>query len=498
VNESQYQTLSKNCDQVLRGYGANICTIAIGWLHVLNEHPVNLSKYKSSFARSLFGGLLIRLRSAAFTLLKALKSKKTTKGWSTSSRVTGEIDFLLISHLLNENQLGVDNDFYFGALGEELQNIGKKCAILLINQTGKYDINIINRWEKKSVPRIMFDETISFLQEIQLRRELGAEARRLRKLKYKTPGAADIDICKQASYEAMSSLSISNLRFYSQMKSLVKDLRPKFVLATYEGHAWERMAFAAARTFNSDTLCIGYQHTILFPKQHAIKRTLGINFDPNIVIGAGNGSIKSLMDGCSLDSRVFKVYGTHRFNQDIITQQEMYSKKNPSTCLVIPDGIIEECILIFRFALQAAKLNKKIKFIFRMHPVLSFDQIIKSDNKFNNLPSNIELSNLSIEEDFRRARWALYRGSSAIIHAVMYGIRPFYIAMPEELSIDPIYKLNNWRIKVSRPQQLNSYIDSDLERSDIELLDESNEAIGYCREYFCKVDYKIFDDLLLN
>jgi len=492
MNDNQFKFLCEQCDKILTDRTSSIQTIAIGWMHIINEHPINLSKYIGLFYQKQFSEVIIRVRSAIYTIVIACKSKKNLLGWNVSTDLPSTIDVLLVSHLLNKEQLGSDNDFYYGVLAEALNDKGVKCATLLWNQSGEEVPNLMGKWKSSATPRIMFDRTLSFFGELRLRNSLAAEARRLKKLALALPSEFDVNICNQASSEAMSTFSIANLRFYLQMHSLIKALNPKTILVTYEGHAWERLAFAAARNIDKNISCVGYQHTVIFKRQHAIKRSLGKNFDPDIIIGAGNGSIEALIEMASIGDAKTIVAGTHRFNKKNSASVLKFNTKSPPTCLVLPDGTMNECLLIFRFAVEAAKLNKEVIFILRMHPVLSFMQVIKRDSKFSILPPNVIVSDARIEDEFNQSRWVLYRGSSAAIHAVSHGLRPIYIAIPGELDIDPIYKLTEWKKVAFNPIELNAYIQEDLVTDDKLLTKESKSAIQYCEKYFSMIDYDIF------
>ena len=48
-----------------------------------------------------------------------------------------KIDILIVSHFLNVNQIGKEDDFYFGNLASEIKKLGKKVVISLINHTDK-------------------------------------------------------------------------------------------------------------------------------------------------------------------------------------------------------------------------------------------------------------------------------------------------------------------------------------------------------------------------
>ena len=68
----------------------------------------------------------------------------------------------------------------------------------------------------------------------------------------------------------------------------------KRIFTTYEGHPWERLIFAMAREIDPTIVCVGYQHAIVFRKQHAIRRKLTSNFEPNYILCSGEHGFNNL------------------------------------------------------------------------------------------------------------------------------------------------------------------------------------------------------------
>ena len=97
------------------------------------------------------------------------------------------------------------------------------------------------------------------------------------------------------------------------------------------------------------------------------------------------------------------------------------------TCLVIPEGYESEAVKLFDFALRYSGLNKNFKFIFRLHPALNFNNIKKIKPELNQSKNNIILSNKSLEYDLERSSFVLYRGSTAVIQAVLADLSPIFI-----------------------------------------------------------------------
>ena len=115
----------------------------------------------------------------------------------------------------------------------------------------------------------------------------------------------------------------------------------------------------------------------------------------------------------------------------------------PSSVTFTPSPNYEcfECLILFKLSLGYAKQYPDQQFIWRLHPLLNFDDIRKHGVSLNSLPSNIHLSENSLDDDIQKCDSALYRGSTAIVNAINAGLKPIYYKQStDELSIDPIYQ----------------------------------------------------------
>jgi len=59
----------------------------------------------------------------------------------------------------------------------------------------------------------------------------------------------------------------------------------------------------------------------------------------------------------------------------------------------------------------------------------------------NELPENIRLSKSTLEDDLKEAKWALYRGTTTIVQAILSGACPIYFDS-NDFNIDPLYSVN--------------------------------------------------------
>ena len=60
---------------------------------------------------------------------------------------------------------------------------------------------------------------------------------------------------------------IPNLRLIFQIDELLKIYRPKAILFTYEGHAWERLLVYMCNNYNNKIKSIAYQFSTIKKKQ---------------------------------------------------------------------------------------------------------------------------------------------------------------------------------------------------------------------------------------
>jgi hypothetical protein len=509
LNEDQYQLLCEQCDLVLLASESTMETITIPWLHVIREHPVFLANYADLFEPVKSGKAIVRkwrrvLRSKAVWFRQLFRSLRADgKPWHGREELPRGIDVLFISHLLNPSHAGQEDDFYFGGLPKELAARGHSVVIALINHSGQPALYLADRWKESSVPRIILSGSLRIFEEAALRQRLKKESLRLKKLAKKEAPGLFQRVLFRASEEALSGESLAILRMGSQIGTLAEKLRPKTIVVTHEGYAWERMAFAAARRVRPNMRCIGYQHAALFRLQHAIRRNLAPEYNPDLILTAGTVGKELLERAPGLNGIPISVLGSNRiFDDDASGKRAMRSgqaaKSDGSACLVLPEGTASECHLLFEFSLACARMSPHIDFVWRLHPIMTYDSLAAQNPHLRNLPPNIVLSQKTLEEDIARCRWVLYRGTTAIIQAVLAGLKPVYLKLKDELSIDPIHELNTYRITVEATGDFLRVITDDFGVDKIYPWPGFEEAYNYCRRYFLPWDVTTLENEILK
>jgi hypothetical protein len=297
-----------------------------------------------------------------------------------------------------------------------------------------------------------------------------------------------------ASSQALSALTANNLRMHASLAQICQAVNPKVVITTYEGTVAERLIWHAARTARQRPLCVGYQHALVLERAHAIRRPVaapGLDCDPDVVLTLGEIPHASLAASPGLRSVQFIEYGSHRRAP---LPPLPPSQHRPRRCLVLPDANAHECATLFNFALTCARQRPDVGFTLRPHPMVDTHALLRRHPTLLSLPPNVSLSlDRPLEQEFAQTRYCLYRGSSAALHAVRAGIKPYYLMRPGELPFDCLFNLPDWREIVTSPQEL-------IQR--MSLADQSTDsaaashATDICERYVSPVRPAAINDLL--
>ena len=462
MTEEQYIEICAICDSVLLAPDSTIERVAIPWLHPIREHPVFLLNYSEVLTeeRPL---LEIKRRGAEFLRNAAYRIRQLGRAmavrgesWSASCELPKKIDVLIISHFLNASQAG-GQDFYFGALPEELSRMGYTVLVALLNHSSESGSALIGRWTPEMAPRVVFSNSLGILAEASLDRKLKAESARLRRLAQTKCEGLGRRVVLRAAREARFGQARTTRRLGIQIGALVSYCQPRAVVVLHEGHAWERIAFAAAREAHPGVRCIGYQHATLFRLQHAVRRNLGGRYDPEHVLTSGSLGGRLLGEAKGLKGLTTSVLGSNRgFSGKGAPWAS--DKAAAGRCLVLPEGIVSECQLLFEFSIRCAELCPEIEFIWRLHPLVTFESVQAGNSKLRNLPPNIRRSVATFDADLAGCNWALYRGTTAVVRAVGAGLRPVYLRIPGEMTIDPLYELEGWKASVEKPDDFKKLV----------------------------------------
>ena len=79
-----------------------------------------------------------------------------------------------------------------------------------------------------------------------------------------------------------------------------------------------------------------------------------------------------------------------------------------------------------------------MSYIVRFHPLISVERLEEKYKKLLSLNENVKFSISTLEKDLDESNYVIYRGSTAVIKAIEYGLYPIYFSLRNEMSINPI------------------------------------------------------------
>jgi len=449
MTEQEYADIAAACDRLLRAPCTSLARLAVPALHFLNEHPSALAQYASLFTDRSTG----RSPNVAKAVIGAARSlTRSLAAPRLAAHPQGPIDVVIVSHLLKPDQLHQSDDFYFGALQSHLRDHGVTSLLVLINHL---TVAPRNQDSQPFPYRVIVPATVSLTTEANIWRQCTTACKGLRREAANGCKSADNRLAMLASRQVLSASTVVNLRMHAAVANICQAVNPGIVITTYEGTVAERLIWHAARTARRRPLCVGYQHAIVLERAHAIRRPVaapGLDCDPDVVLTLGEIPQAALAASAQLQSVRFIEYGSHRRAALPPLPQPQH---RPRHCLVLPDASYHECATLFNFALDCARHGPDISFALRPHPMVDTRSLLRRLPQLQKLPRNVSISvDKPLEQEFAQARYCLYRGSSAAMHAVRAGIKPYYLARPAELPFDCLFELADWREIVTSPADL--------------------------------------------
>ena len=474
MTEDQYKKLCSICDSILLDDSSALERIAIPWLNVIREHPVFLKQYEDIFTkRSQINKIsnylyhFARNTALSFRLFGRIV-RSSGQPWHGKLNEGNFFDFVFVSHLLSVSDLTNNEDFYFGSVPLDLVEQGKNVLVVLINYTSVMNSELDLLLENSKIPKVIISNGLSLKDEFDIWRAVRRQASSLKQEAKVEKDKLRQTILMRARVEATAANTKTSLRIAKVLKKIVARSNVKALVVTHEGHAWERVSFASVRDVNPDITCIAYQHAALFRLQHASRRSLGPRYDPDLILTAGPVGLKQIHSSSSMHAIPARVLGSPR-------SISLVHRNKEGVCLVLPEGSVDECRILFEFALGCAKDQPELVFIFRIHPILNYHKLVKQIPLLNSLPPNVRISMETLENDLTYSAWALYRGSTAVITAAANGVTPIYLKQSNELTVDPLYEVMDWHPSVESKSQFFEVLKYQAEQANL---------IKYCRNFY--------------
>lgn len=463
--------ISAGCEALLREPGADPDRFAIPALHFRSAHPEALKVY------DLLGtGAGLGLRDVAALLRDRLGGRLGPP----EAEGVDDCDILFVSHLTAPRQwLQTSSDTYFGTLPWQLQSMGHSVRIALIDHTSVpfADFPPFRPSSTGMVARTLLPRRLDRRAEAGIAARLSTVAAELRR------GSGHPDLRRLAARQAGQGPARQSLRIAYAIAELVARHRPKALVITYEGHAWERMAMRLSRQAVPGVRCLAVHHAILAPMQHAMTTRYGGPFDPDVILAAGRAAFDWLSRAPGLAGATVGLLGSPRACP---ATPAPTGTKDGTGVLFLPEGMISESTRLAMAAYGLAAARAELTCTIRLHPLTSRAMLEIAEPRLRDSPLNVEWSppDRTLEEDGRRATWAVYRGSSAVLSAMTSGAVPVYLGdEPEELRINPLRGAGAIVLAVACAEDLPLALDAESITTE-----RLREGWAYAQDYYTPMD----------
>jgi hypothetical protein len=395
-------------------------------------------------------------------------------------------------------------DFYYGSLPEQLAQRGVRCVVLCGDATGgsptAFAADVLRQTRWRAMPETLlvplWAPLLTAWQQLRASRRLAAAIRSAAEPRLTRMFAA-------AQRASLATITLRNTLFYYIARTAVRAWRARVFVTLYEGQPWEQPAWAGAKAADPACRTVGYQHTILLPHSLSVLAPRPQPWGPSrpdVALCVGQVT-RAMMAGTpawhgeSEDRLV--VFGTYR--RAGVERAAAPRPPTPPSILVLPEGYLNESKTLFTFAMEAAARLPTVRFILRCHPVLPFDRVRSVLAHQPEAFPNVEVSTEpAIEADYARASVLLYRGSSAVLYAILAGLKPVYLDDGRAPAIDPLFALPQWRAVVRTPEDLSQAL-ARLQSQEAPAREtEWRAAADYAASYTQPVDAAALDRFLAS
>ena len=443
----KYKKLSRILLNILNDKASNDLVYAIDSLNIVKPHSDFLNRQLVFFKFNFISFILKTIINSIKWLIKFLINSFWNIFYKKQKINFGKFNVIIFSHIINKNFLKNSNDFIYGKSLNFIKTKFNKIGFVYLNHTS---LNSRHPYIHKNNNRtFILSNILSLKEELKIFYYQYMQVKKIF-FDYYLKNKINFNFFLKIFYSIFSVETKLNLRYYLQFLNLFKDQRSniKFIISTFEGFAWEKLLFSSIKRKIPRCKTIGYQHVGILKNEFYLKKINSSIYFPDYIFTCGTINKKIFLKfNPKYYGRVF-VFGSSRSNR--IKGSFRINKKR--FCLVVPEGTKNECLLLFQYTLNIAKLYPQTLFIWRTHPLINLDFFLDKNPRLkNNIPKNIIISNKKFIYDIKRSTYVLYRGSSSVITALLNKLIPIYYDNNNfnSFEIDPLYLLRKSRLKVT-------------------------------------------------
>ena len=376
-------------------------------LLIQNSSQKSIELYKAWFNNR---SILLEFFCSLATGLAVIFQGKKPKPQIEKDKKTPTVDILFVGHLVDHQDLIDTNDRYYGDLPTVCAEQGWSVHNVWLNQT-KSEVVSSSRSAKTNIT--VLDRRLSVTGEFKNFMSLCIDAVRicLEGAAGSAQGEANPALFRRhkrfIAARHMNYRNMAAIRIAKQIAGIVAEYRPKIIIYTFEGQAWERVLCKCIRDLLPNISMIGYQHTVLVPGVRNINSRIGEGADASHILTAGRITYDMLLRKVN-SLQIDNMAGSPK----AMTRAKPGLQSFNGTVLGAPEGQLSEVKIIADWLLAGAVVFPEINFVLRLHPLISKRFVIKSCPELATAPKNFRISEADLEKDLSIASWVLYRGSA--------------------------------------------------------------------------------------
>ena len=467
INDHDFFKISKKSNDILDNNNTDIFQ-SISKLHVIKHHSAYFSKFKSKKRKFQLFKKILNFVKFFFLERKNYYFKNIR-----------QTDCVIISNILNNSKNKKYEDIYFGDLKHLLSDEDISTVKIYRNFTNKDSQTLSKSHE--------FKEDIILSKTTYIFKELTYLAKTIYSF-FNLKIFSNNEFIKE-NFNFLDFLTIpNNLRLGDQVCELISTIKPKLIIFTFEGHAWERILISKLKKISPNTIIAGYQFTSLIKNQNSIYRKVKDEFKPDIIFTTGEITKKIIQN--NIDDMQIEIIGSSK-NFKINDNQNKLKKNNQDNFLFVPEGIEYEIEEMLNFCIILAEKFTKKKFRFRFHPLIDIKKFLNENSFTEKLEklNNVIVSDQDLDSDILISEYIIFRGSSVVFNALLNDKTPIYLNT-DQIYCNPLYEVFPEKLIID-----NKNVFENLEKFKISD-DERRMLKNYCMQYFEKLNPKIVKKFL--
>ena len=491
IDLKTYNKTIKLFNKYLLSKKTNIYTLSNPALCIVNEHSrhtrlLNNKIENNSFLIFFKFYFFILPSLVLFFLIKKIFAKKININFKTKT--------LIFSHLIDKVFLDKNQDYIFGNI---FKKNNKDISFVYLSALKSHEKNNSFKKNKKfNYKYILLNNDYKYIKIKDLfkifsnclleRSVLIKEAGKRKNIKEK-------NLFLLAASFSFSSSSIINLIRYFAIFEIINKTRPKNIITTYEGHSLERAIFFSSHLSDPKIKRIAYQSTFILKNQNSMFLKLKKDFSPDEIWLSGKIYFNQFKKIFSTKIKI-KVLGSCR--KFLLSKETNTLKFKKNIFLVIPEGFYSTTSDLMKFCIQYSHKFKNInKFIFRIHPELNINIFFRKYPELKNYKNfNIEISkNFDPKIDLLRCNFCLYRQTTLVSQAILYGLKTFYLVDKKNINVDSIFLIKLWKEYVYSDEDLMQKIEKfNFQKNKFKHL---QKAQNLCKKFYTSINYKLINKL---